>query len=340
MIVHSARQRMIATSHGSEKMETKVLDALVGSKSSNNAMKLESNIPILRATDDEVFPGNLRSRVILSGAATNWRNLIVEEHHVPHFEWNWGKFVHHVVGVNLGKPVTSEVKTRGRFRRILHKTGSISLFPSHHSHFARMNPGKNGFAHALYVVTESALVSEVAAELGVHPDAVELVGQHGIIDPALLHIAMALRDGLRAGRANDAMYGESLSLALAVHLLRRYAAVPAGLHRLRSGLSQEKLKLAVEYIQDQLESGLSVSRIARTVHMSPFHFARLFKQSTGKSPYQYVVQARAERAKELLKSGKFSIIEIAHRLGFADQSHLTRQLKDVFGATPKMLQAR
>jgi AraC family transcriptional regulator len=187
---------------------------------------------------------------------------------------------------------------------------------------------------------EPALVSEVAADLGVRPDSVELVGQHGVNDPTLLHIAMALRDGLRAGRADDAMYGESLSLALAVHLLRRYAAVPAGLQRLRGGLSQEKLMLAVEYIQDQLESGLSVSGIARAVHMSPFHFARLFKQSTGKSPYRYVVQARAKRAKDMLKSGKFSIIEIAYRLGFADQSHMTRQLKDVLGATPKMLQAR
>jgi AraC family transcriptional regulator len=230
---------------------------------------------------------------------------------------------------------------RGRFRRILNKTGSISLFPSHHSYFARMNPGKNGFAHALYVVTEPALVSQVAAGLGVHPDSVELAGQHGVIDSALLHIAMALRDGLRAGCADDAMYGESLSLALAVHLLRRYAAVPVGLQRLRGGLSREKLMLAVEYIQDQLESGgLSVAGIARAVNMSPFHFARLFKQSTGKSPYRYVVQARAKRARELLKSGKFSIIEIAHRLGFADQSHMTRQLKDVFGTTPKTLLAR
>ena len=303
-------------------------------------MKTQSNIPVLRATDDEVLPGNSRSRVVLSSAATDWRGLIVEEHHVPYLEWNGGKFIHHVVGLNLGKPVTSEVKTRGRFRRILNKTGSISLFPSHHSYFARMNPGKKGVAHALYVVMEPALVSEVAADLGVRPDSGELVGQHGVNDPALLHIAMALRDGLQAGRADDAMYGESLSLTLAVHLLRRYAAVPAGLQRLRGGLSREKLMLAVEYIQDQLESGLSVSGIARTVHMSPFHFARLFKQSTGKSPYRYVVQARAKRAKELLKSGKFSIIEIAHRLGFADQSHLTRQLKDVFGATPKMLRAR
>ena len=105
-------------------------------------------------------------------------------------------------------------------------------------------------------MTEPALVNEVAADLGVHPDSVELLGQHGVIDPALLHIAMALRDGLRVGRAGDAMYGESLSLALAVHLLRRYAAVPARLQRLRGGLPQEKLMLAVEDIQDQLESRL------------------------------------------------------------------------------------
>src|SRR6516162_622049 len=155
-------------------------------------MKTQSNIPVLRATDDEVLPGNPRSRVVLSGAATNWRSLIVEEHQVPYLEWNGGKFVHHVVGVNLGKPVTSEVKTRGRFRRILNKTSSISLFPSHHSYFARMNPGKNGFAHALYVVLEPALVREVAADLGVHPDTVVLPAHHGVIDAPLLYIGLGV----------------------------------------------------------------------------------------------------------------------------------------------------
>jgi AraC family transcriptional regulator len=86
-----------------------------------------------------------------------------------------------------------------------------------------------------------------------------------------------------------------------------------------------------------LETGLTVAAIARTVHLRPYHFACLFKQSTGKSPHRYVMQARAKKAKELLTSGKFSIIEIAHRLGFADQRHLTRQLKHTFGVTPKKL---
>jgi AraC family transcriptional regulator len=60
------------------------------------------------------------------------------------------------------------------------------------------------------------------------------------------------------------------------------------------GLSREKLNRAIEYIQDQLGTDLTVSGIARTVYMSPYHFTRLFKQSTGQSPYRYVIHARVK----------------------------------------------
>jgi AraC family transcriptional regulator len=61
--------------------------------------------------------------------------------------------------------------------------------------------------------------------------------------------------------------------------------------------------------------------------MSPYHFARLFKESTGLSPYQYVIEARVRKAKELLTTGKFTISEAAYHVGFVDQSHLTRHFK-------------
>src|SRR5262249_10906214 len=156
------------------------------------AMKRRSNIPILRARDDEVLPGNPPSKVILSSAATNWRGLIVEEHRIPYLELNGSKFVHNVVGVYLGKPVHAEVKPRGRFRHSHKQTVSISRLPSHQPYFARMNPGKNAFEQALYLVAEPTLVNEVAHDLAIHSDSVELVAQHGITDPVLLHIAMAL----------------------------------------------------------------------------------------------------------------------------------------------------
>jgi AraC family transcriptional regulator len=97
---------------------------------------------------------------------------------------------------------------------------------------------------------------------------------------------------------------------------------------------------AVEYIRDQLDTDLTVSGIAQAVYMSPYHFTRLFKESTGQSPHQYVVEARVRKAKELLTTGKFTISEAAYHVGFVDQSHLTRHFKRVFGLPPKRLLSR
>jgi AraC family transcriptional regulator len=102
-------------------------------------------------------------------------------------------------------------------------------------------------------------------------------------------------------------------------------------------LPREKLLHAVEYIRDQLNADLAVSGIAQAVGLSPDHFTRLFKKSTGQSPHQYVVQARVRKAKELLTTGKFTISEAAYHVGFVDQSHLTRHFKRIFGLPPKKL---
>jgi AraC family transcriptional regulator len=105
-------------------------------------------------------------------------------------------------------------------------------------------------------------------------------------------------------------------------------------------LPRAKLARAPEYIQDQLDTDLTVSGIAQAVDLSPYHFTRLFKESTGQSPHQYVIDARVRKAKELLTTGKFTISEAAFHLGFADQSHLTRHFKRVFGLPPKRLLSR
>jgi AraC family transcriptional regulator len=171
-------------------------------------------------------------------------------------------------------------------------------------------------------------------------DGIELIEQRQGTDPILRHIALALRAGIQTGDALEHMYGEALSTALAVHLLREYSAAVLKPKRQSGGLPREKLARAVEYIQDQLDADLTVSGIAQAVGMSPDHFTRLFKEATGKSPYRYVVEARVRKAKELLTTGKFTISEAAFHVGFVDQSHLTRHFKRVFGLPPKRLLSR
>lgn len=147
----------------------------------------------------------------------------------------------------------------------------------------------------LYVALDPVFVSQTAQALEIYPDRVEVIEQHRETDPVFQSIALALCAGALAGSATDAMYGDSLSTALAVHLLREYGGISVRPQHAHRGLSREKLTRAVAYIQDQLQTDLTVSGIARSVHMSPYHFTRLFKKSTGQSPT--VMSSKLERGK-------------------------------------------
>lgn len=299
-----------------------------------------SKIPLVRSNKGELLPGDSFYSVVLSSAGTNWRNVVVEEHHfsgVCELGDNL-MYMQHVIGVNLGPPIAAEYKKDGHFQPVTKPKGTISLYPSHHPFSRRVRKAEKGTTDVLYAALDPVFVSQTAEGLGLYPDRVELVDKQASTDPVLRHILLALRAGLQTRCTGDTIYGESLSTALAVHLLREYGTRPVELPRAHRGLSREKLVRAVEYIHDQLHTDLTVARIASAVHISPYHFTRLFKKATGQSPYRYVIEARTKKAKELLTTGKFSMSEIAHQVGFADQSHLTHRVKDFFGVTPKMLQ--
>jgi AraC family transcriptional regulator len=301
-------------------------------------MKYPHSIPLWR-TNGELLPGGTPSRVVLSSVGTKWNDIVLEQHHFPSRELTDVMFKRHVIVINIGHSVT-EFEKDGRFQGVQRARGAITFFPSHQPFSCRLKVERGMFANVLYLALNPVFVSRVAEGLELDADRIELTEQRGMTDPILRHIALALRAGVQSGDALDRMYGEALSTALAVHLLREYGAAVLGPERRYGRLPREKLVRAVEYIQDQLDTDLTVSGIAQAVGMSPDNFTRLFKESTGQSPYQYVVEARVRKAKELLTTGKFTISEAAHHVGFVDQSHLTRHFKRVFGLPPKTLLSR
>jgi AraC family transcriptional regulator len=302
-------------------------------------MKYPHSIPLWRK-NGELLPGNAPSRVVLSSVGTNWNDVVVEQHHFPSSELADVMFKRHVVVIDIGHSITNEFTNEGRFQRLFQAGGAISFLPSHQPFSGRVKVERGVFANVLFLALNPVFVSRVAVGLGLDSDRIELIEKRRITDPTLRHIALALRDGVQSGAALDRMYGEGLSTALAVHLLREYGAAVLGPKRQYGGLQRQKLVRAVEYIQDQLDTDLTVSGIAQAVGMSLDHFTRVFKESTGQSPYQYVVDARVRKARELLTTGKFTISEAARQVGFADQSHLTRHFKRVFGLPPKRLLSR
>ena len=99
----------------------------------------------------------------------------------------------------------------------------------------------------------------------------------------------------------------------------------------------ESITRVLHFLEDHASSpDLSLSRLARIAGMSPFHFCRSFKKTTGHSPMQYVIRLRIDRAKKLLKfhSNRMSISQIATALGFYDASNLNRHFKRLTGLTP------
>ncbi len=104
---------------------------------------------------------------------------------------------------------------------------------------------------------------------------------------------------------------------------------------LRGGLAPHKLQRVLGYIQDKLAEPVGVRELASQVHMSPFHFARRFKQAVGTPPHAYITQVRMERAKRLLAGTNLPLMEVATRVGYRTQAHFTGVFHRYVGTTPR-----
>ncbi len=96
-----------------------------------------------------------------------------------------------------------------------------------------------------------------------------------------------------------------------------------------------RLRRVTEYIQQNLDKDLTLAELADVVYMSPYHFARLFKGSTGVPPHRFVVRQRIARARGALATSELSIAQISRMVGFRTPSHFTTVFRRVTGITPK-----
>ena len=99
------------------------------------------------------------------------------------------------------------------------------------------------------------------------------------------------------------------------------------------GKENRAVNLAREYIEATYTENISINSLAQHCNLSPFHLIRVFKTHIGVPPHVYLKQVRIKQAKVLLAK-KISIAAIAHETGFADQSHFSRQFKQITGITP------
>src|SRR5260370_34341576 len=96
-----------------------------------------------------------------------------------------------------------------------------------------------------------------------------------------------------------------------------------------------RLWRVIEDIQQNLDHDLTRTELAALVYMSPYHFARLFKRSTGVPPHRFVVRQRITRGCAILATPELSITQISRMVGFRSPRHFTTVFRRVTGITPK-----
>jgi len=96
-----------------------------------------------------------------------------------------------------------------------------------------------------------------------------------------------------------------------------------------------RLRRVTEHIQQNLDKDLTLAELAALLYMSPYHFARLFKCSTGLPPHRFVVRQRIARARAVLATPELSIAQISRMVGFRTPSHFTTVFRRVTGVTPR-----
>lgn len=192
----------------------------------------------------------------------------------------------------------------------------------------------SGTLEVTYVEVARSLLHRYAGYEGNFSD-LEVATIYAIPEPSICALVDNMMLEIDAGCPAGRLYGEQLSMALAAYLAGRYAQPSTKRGHPKPQLSHAKLRDIRDYVRVNLANDLSVCELAKIARLSPFHFSRLFKNSVGMTPCQYVIRERIQEGGKMLRTGKESIAEIALAVGFSSQSHFTDVFRKITGSTPK-----
>ena len=196
----------------------------------------------------------------------------------------------------------------------------------------RSPPGEELETIAIHVGIDSFRVALEAIYPG-NASELEVIDFFGR-DVALSRLCAACADLLSAHVPGSSRIVAAMTQLLATYLAERYTSVTSGKPEVRGGLPIRQLQKVGDFVTEHLAEEISVEILAALVQLSPFHFSRIFKQSTGMSPLRFVTRERITRAQQLIRETSRSLIEIALDVGYTSPSHFAQVFRRVVGVTP------
>lgn len=271
-------------------------------------------------------------RPTASSSGLGWGDLRAEEYgFLPHTEFAVPPLDHHVVVFHWTTAPTIRLSCGDTVHTGPVGGNTVSVVPAGHPSEFHVNAHESSFLALL----SARLLKRVGAEtFGMDPDRMELRPAWGRSVGPVQAVGAMVRAELLGGGVGGRLCAESFATIIAVHLIRDLASIPV-VRGLTGVLAASALRAVEEYITDNLDKKISLVELAGVVHLSEYHFARLFKATTGQSPHQFVIQQRVEQAKQLLRGNQRTLAQVAAAVGFSDQSQLHRHFKRLVGVTPR-----
>ena len=130
------------------------------------------------------------------------------------------------------------------------------------------------------------------------------------------------------------LYMDSIAQALAATLVHLRGNLRRSLPQYRCGLLPTQLSRVKEFIYARIDREISLHQLAKIAGLSSSYFTQMFRRSTGQAPHQFVLNARVEHAKDLLKAPGVRVIDVAIGCGFQTSQHFARVFRSVCAVSP------
>jgi AraC family transcriptional regulator len=268
---------------------------------------------------------------LLSSTGLGWKGLVVERYQAPPCELPDLPVAHHIVELVSQQHVSLGERPdwRGHLRPFSKYPGTCNLFPD------GVRPKLRSFTQTDLIVCglDPEFVEGVSEELASNPVA-QLRLQIDIRDESLGHIMRLLENAAKSGQPSNNLYVDHLIYAFTLRLFsleqdRQYTNFPQG------ALPAHKLRRVIERMNADLDIDLDLKTLAAESGYSRNHFLSMFRAATERTPHQYLLRLRIEKAQSLMKDRSLRIIDIAESCGFTSQSQFSRVFRRVIGVTPR-----
>ncbi len=170
-------------------------------------------------------------------------------------------------------------------------------------------------------------------ELGIFLSTQQLKDLPQFLDEDITQSGIQLLEALQSDRGSQVMF-ESFARIFLTKLILKYGLQETEYEFSRSFTAQH-YKQVLDYIATNYGNNILLEDMAAQADLSTSHFSRLFKQTIGQSPYQFLMTYRIEQAKKMLGRLNILLADIAFNCGFSDQAHFYRVFKKIEGLTPK-----